>query len=115
MAAKPGLSLVTYALNELDSLLRKAAVASGFRVFDRKATLDDLAKHQTAVYLGYDDKALHVAYVCDVANLKSLALQRAVEVVEAGGLRGATWMLEDTELAFPLQIRLERLIFFSGS
>jgi hypothetical protein len=45
-----------------------------------------------------------------VANLEGVALQRAVEAVEAGGLRDATWMLEDPKLGAQLELRLERRI-----
>ncbi len=45
-----------------------------------------------------------------VANLKSLALERAVEKVESGGIRVARWWIEEPELDLQLQVRLERRI-----
>ena len=43
-----------------------------------------------------------------VANLKSVAMKRAVESVEARGYRGDLLVLEDPELAALLQVRLHR-------
>jgi hypothetical protein len=45
-----------------------------------------------------------------VANLESVAMRRAVEAVEAQGLRGATWLLADPARSLMLQARLERRI-----
>lgn len=49
-----------------------AAAVTGFRVFQGNATLNDPAKFQTTVYLGYDDQALYIAYVCNAENFKTL-------------------------------------------
>jgi hypothetical protein len=43
-------------------------------------------------------------------NLESVALQRAVEAVEARGVRPAVWALERPELSLLLQVRLQRRI-----
>jgi hypothetical protein len=45
-----------------------------------------------------------------VANLKSLALERAVEKVESGGIWGARWWLDDPGLELQVKVRLERRI-----
>jgi hypothetical protein len=45
-----------------------------------------------------------------VANLKALAMKRAVEAVEARGLRQLDLLLEDSELGLDLQARLERRV-----
>jgi len=49
----------------------RAAHLGGFRVYLKGRTLEGDTKHPTRVHVGYDDKALYVAYVCpdDVANL----------------------------------------------
>lgn len=45
-----------------------------------------------------------------IRNLESLAMKRAVEAVEAQGLRDVTWLLVDSGRSFMLQARLERRI-----
>ena len=45
-----------------------------------------------------------------VANLESVAMRRAVEAVEARGVRGATWLLTDPTRSLMLEVRLERRI-----
>ena len=45
-----------------------------------------------------------------VANLEGMAMRRAVEAVEAQGLREPTWLLADADRSLMLQARLERHI-----
>ncbi len=62
----------------------------------------------SAVLVKAQDRVFEEEFL--VVNLKSVALKRAVETVEARGLRGATWLLEDPELEPMLQVRLGRRI-----
>ena len=59
-----------------------------------------------SVLLTAQDRLFEQEYL--VANLKSVAMRRAVEAVEAQGLRGATWLLADPARSLMLQARLER-------
>jgi hypothetical protein len=54
------------------------------------------------------DRVFQAEYL--VANLESVAMRRAVEAVEARGLRNATWLLTDPSRALMLEVRLERRI-----
>lgn len=56
-----------------------APVLTGFFAFSRQGSLDDPAEHQTEVRLGYDDRALYVAYRLiekDVNHLLAMVDQR---------------------------------------
>ena len=62
----------------------------------------------SSVLLKAQDRLFQREYL--VANLESVAMQRAVEAVEARGMRGATWLLVDPAASLMLQARLERRI-----
>jgi len=62
----------------------------------------------SSVLLKAQDRLFEQEYL--VANLESVAMRRAVEAVEAQGLRGATWLLADPARSLMLQARLERRI-----
>jgi hypothetical protein len=61
-----------------------------------------------SVLLNAQDRLFQREYL--VANLESVALRRAVEAVEARGVRGATWLLTDPGRSLILEARLERRI-----
>lgn len=62
----------------------------------------------SAVLLKAQDRVFQNEYL--VANLESVAMRRAVEAVEAQGVRGSTWLLLDPSRSLMLQARLERRI-----
>ena len=62
----------------------------------------------SSVLLKAQDRVFQHEYL--VANLESVAMRRAVEAVEARGMRGATWLLADPGASLMLQARLERRI-----
>jgi hypothetical protein len=62
----------------------------------------------SSVLLEAQDRVFQNQYL--VANLESVAMRRAVEAVEARGLRDATWLLADPARSLMLQARLERRI-----
>ncbi len=62
----------------------------------------------SSVLLKAQDRLFQHEYL--VANLESVAMRRAVEAVEARGMRGATWLLVDPAASLMLQARLERRI-----
>ena len=61
-----------------------------------------------AVLLQAQDRVFQHEYL--VANLESVAMRRAVEAVEARGVRDATWLLTNPALSLMLEARLERRI-----
>jgi hypothetical protein len=61
-----------------------------------------------SVLLKAQDRVFQDEYL--VANLESVAMRRAVEAVEARGVRDATWLLTDLGREFMLEVRLERPI-----
>ena len=62
----------------------------------------------SSVLLKAQDRLFQHEYL--VANLESVAMRRAVEAVEARGMRGATWLLVDPAASLMLEARLERRI-----
>ena len=61
-----------------------------------------------SVLLTAQDRLFQHEYL--VANLESVAMRRAVEAVEARGVREATWLLTDPGRSLMLEVRLERRI-----
>ncbi len=52
----------------------RAPNLTGFKIYKKKGTLKDKAKHQTTVLVGYDSKALYVAYVCNEQDVAALTV-----------------------------------------